>query len=243
MSLLKSYSKEELIKIAINSNSWRDFSRKLGYNCNSGTLQSTIKKRIKEFNIDVSHFSSVRKKAIKRDVNNIFVENSTATQATLRRWYLKEKNVSYTCSICGLEPIWNDKPLSLILDHINGINNDDRLENLRWVCPNCNMQLPTTNRRKKSGKRYYCIECGTEVSTKKAERCIKCSLNFYKKNIEELPITREELKQLIRVQSFVQIGKIFNVSDNTIRKWCDKLNLPRKASQIKRCTETEWVKI
>ena len=43
-----------------------------------------------------------------------------------------------------VKPIWQGKPLTLILDHINGKNNDDRLENLRWVCPNCNRQLPTT---------------------------------------------------------------------------------------------------
>jgi hypothetical protein len=50
--------------------------------------------------------------------------------------------------------------MPLILDHINGINNDDRLENLRWVCPNCNSILPTTGsrnpHRKKVAKKYYC---------------------------------------------------------------------------------------
>jgi len=41
-------------------------------------------------------------------------------------------------------PEWQNKPLTLILDHINGNNKDHRLENLRWVCPNCNQQLETT---------------------------------------------------------------------------------------------------
>jgi uncharacterized protein with PIN domain len=52
----------------------------------------------------------------------------------------------------------------MILDHINGIHNDDRLENLRWVCPNCNYQLETTGykaiRVKKEKKKFYCIDCG-----------------------------------------------------------------------------------
>ena len=72
----------------------------------------------------------------------MFVENSTANQTTLRRWYEKE-NIEYKCSICGQLPFWQNKPLTLILDHINGHNHDDRLENLRWVCPNCNQQLET----------------------------------------------------------------------------------------------------
>ena len=48
----------------------------------------------------------------------------------------------YECSICGLKE-WLGKKLSLILDHINGINNDNRLENLRFVCHNCDSLLPT----------------------------------------------------------------------------------------------------
>ncbi|MBP3801351.1 MAG: HNH endonuclease [Clostridia bacterium] len=75
----------------------------------------------------------------------MFIENFTADQKTLRDWYLKGKYTEYKCDICGLEPFWNGKELTLILDHINGHNHDDRLENLRWVCPNCNQQLPTTN--------------------------------------------------------------------------------------------------
>ena len=57
--------------------------------------------------------------------------------------YIKGNYTPYKCSICGLEPFWNGKELTLTLDHINGINNDDRLENLRWVCPNCDRQLST----------------------------------------------------------------------------------------------------
>lgn len=47
------------------------------------------------------------------------------------------------CSLCGQKPIWRGKPLVLVLDHINGVNTDHRLQNLRLVCPNCNSQLST----------------------------------------------------------------------------------------------------
>ena len=83
---------------------------------------------------------------MKRTEENTFCENSTVDQKTLRKKYFQGNYSEYKCSICGQDPYWNGKPMTLILDHINGINNDDRLENLRWVCPNCNIQLPTTGR-------------------------------------------------------------------------------------------------
>ena len=53
-------------------------------------------------------------------------------------------------------------------------------------------------------------------------------------------IEREDLKKLIRSMSFTSIGKKYNVSDNAIRKWCDKYNLPRKVSEIKKYSDEEW---
>ena len=60
--------------------------------------------------------------------------------------------LEYKCECCGLEPFWNGKPLLMVLDHINGKNNDNRLENLRFVCSNCDSQLDTYKKRvRKSG--------------------------------------------------------------------------------------------
>ena len=55
--------------------------------------------------------------------------------------------------------------------------------------------------------------------------------------------TRKELKDLIRTLPFTQIAKKYNVSDNAIRKWCDKFNLPRKTTEIKQYSDEEWSKI
>lgn len=241
MSLLNSYSKEAFKEIVKNSNSWRDLGRNLGYNCNSGDLTNSLKKRVQEENIDTSHFKTVARNAIERNEENIFIENSTANQKTLRNWYLKGNYTEYKCSICGQEPFWNGKEMSLILDHINGTNNDDRLENLRWVCPNCNSQLSTTGGRniKKEKKYNYCIDCGKEVSNK-AQRCMKCLAKIKTIPLDEMPITREELKLMIRNIPFTQIGAKFGVSDNAIRKWCDKFKLPRKVSDIKSYSDKEW---
>ena len=86
---------------------------------------------------------------------------------------------------------------------------------------------------------HYCIDCHCEIS-KNATRCIECSHKLqYKTSHPE----RAELKNLIRSKSFVNIAKDFGVSDNTIRKWCKKENLPYKSSEIKKYTDEQWKEI
>ena len=243
MSYFDNYSVEEITYIVSISTSYKDFARKIGYsNTPSGDTVKFLQEKLK--NYDTSHFG--KKVAIKRDEENIFVKDSTASQHTLRNWYLKGNYTDYKCAICGQEPLWNDQPMSLILDHINGINNDDQLENLRWVCPNCNSQLETTGsrnpNRKNFAKKYYCKDCGQEIS-RNSERCLKCASASRIIPNDNMPVTREELKNLIRTQSFVSIGKKYNITDNAIKKWCDKFNLPRKKSDIVKYSDVEWENI
>lgn len=241
MTILDNYSDEEFINIVKNSNSYNEILHKLGYSYYSGTSYGKIKERIQSLNIDISHFKS--KIGILRNEENIFIEDSTATQAVLRRWYKKGNYTPYICSICHKEPIWEDKPLTLILDHINGKNRDDRLENLRWVCPNCNSQLETTYRNRTAHKKkYYCIDCGVEIEYR-STRCKICHSKYLLLNRKELPLTRNELKCLIRQNTFIQIGKVFNVSNTTICKWCKRYNLPYKKSEIKKYTDEEWMNL
>jgi uncharacterized protein YjcR len=56
-------------------------------------------------------------------------------------------------------------------------------------------------------------------------------------------VTRNELKKLIRNTPFTKIGELYGVSDNTIRKWCEKYNLPKRSTEIKQITDIEWEKI
>ena len=83
--------------------------------------------------------------------------------------------------------------------------------------------------------KYYCEDCGCEIS-EGAVKCISCRNKEKAKNIPK----RNELKKLIRTTPFTTIGKQFNVSDNAVRKWCDKYGLPRRSSDIKKYTEVDW---
>ena len=251
MSLLSQCSSEQLREYVETSTSYKQVMEKLGYRACAGSIQQLIRERLREEGISTEHFSAPTGDRItKRTVENTFCENSTAGQKTVKKKYKEGNYTEYKCSICGQEPFWNGKELTLILDHINGINNDDRLENLRWVCPNCNYQLDTTNgknikRLREMGllgqvKKYYCKDCGKEVSHSTTERCAECAAKARVIPTEQLPVSREELKNLIRTKPFTQIGKQFGVSDNAIRKWCEKFELPRRVSEIKQYDDEAW---
>ena len=131
------------------------------------------------------------------------------------------------------------------------------MENLHWVCPNCNSQLETTGfhgvikydshgnkieekRREKVIR--VCAICGEPISNR-ASKCYKCSNGERRIPVDKMRVNREELKTLIRTKSFYRLGKDFNVSDNTIRKWCIKLDLPTKSRVISQMSDEEWKKI
>lgn len=99
----------------------------------------------------------------------------------------------------------------------------------------------------------FCVDCGKAISSG-ARRCRDCfdknrspqktTKRRTKKRIVTMPpISREELKDLIRNKPFTQIGSQFNCTDNCIRKWCDRLNLPRRKRDINSYSDEEWEKI
>ena len=137
-------SDEEFIKIVEEANSYSDCLRSLGLRTNGGSSTDILKRRIKELKCDTSHFHlKGGGNQAKYSMEEILIENSSYDNiASLKRRLLNEGYLEYKCSECGISE-WNGKPLSLHLDHINGKHNDHRIENLRFLCPNCHSQTDT----------------------------------------------------------------------------------------------------
>lgn len=151
-SKLYNFSDKDFINIIQNSNSYAECCRKLGYSDKGSHGSDAIKRRCKELNIQTSHFNQPGKSNSKRyDLDEILVENSTyANIARLKLRLIAENRLEYKCAKCGNEGIWNDEPLVLQLDHINGKHLDHRIENLRFLCPNCHSQTNTFSGKNKT---------------------------------------------------------------------------------------------
>ena len=95
-----------------------------------------------------------------------------------------------------------------------------------------------TNNVEKEIEKHICVQCGVNEVYEKGGICRVCS-NFNQRKVAERP-SREELKNLIRKQSFLEIGRLYGVSDNSIRKWCKAEKLPTKKSDIKQFSDKDW---
>ena len=182
MGFLDKYTQNEIEDKIRNSKNIIEFLQSINVSPNSGGNRLVVTQYIKDNNIDISHFDN---NAVQRCPENIFIKNSTVSQKVLRHWYRKGEYTEYKCSICGLEPVWNGKPLTLTLDHIDGDNRNDELTNLRWVCPNCDRQLPTFG-AKKLKRNIVCKKCGKEMTrTRKTGMCADCYLEEKRKKGSE----------------------------------------------------------
>ena len=134
----------EFTNIIKTSHSYSDCLRKLGLGSRGGSSTDILKQRIKELNLSTQHFKQCKNESYRKySMEEILVENSTYTSINcLKRRLINENLLDYKCAICGISE-WNGKTLSLQLDHINGINTDHRIKNLRFLCPNCHSQTDT----------------------------------------------------------------------------------------------------
>ncbi len=145
------YTEENLKKCIDESNSLTDVLKLLNIRTAGGNYR-TLKKYIDKYDLDISHFDpdKIRIEKLKNitkekkiEILDILVVNSTYSRKSLKKRLYDEGLKEKKCELCGQDENWLGKKMSLILDHINGVHNDNRIENLRIVCPNCNATLDT----------------------------------------------------------------------------------------------------
>ena len=157
----KKYSKEEIQKMVEESFSNAELMRRMGYDGTGGNSTKVIQSiKEKYHEIDFSHFTGqVWNKGLTKEVdervkNNgiktrslsyeeVFCENSKAQTKAVRIRLIGDGLIEEKCNFCGMDGTWLDTKITLEVDHINGISNDNRLENLRLLCPNCHATTST----------------------------------------------------------------------------------------------------
>jgi hypothetical protein len=140
--LRRSWSIEDLAKAVASSESVSEVSRRLGCTPNGGVHRMLVS-HIRSAGVDTSHFLGqgwARGRRLEGKVtplNEILVKDSTyRSNSHLRNRLFAAGLLEPRCAECGLTS-WRGQPLPLHLDHVNGDHSDNRLENLRILCPNC----------------------------------------------------------------------------------------------------------
>lgn len=233
----KTWSDEEMKEAIATSFTISDVLNKVGLTVRPGNYPR-IRKFIRDNNLDISHMlgrKSGRGGTKSRPIKDILVKNSDYSPSALKKRLLKDGLLVNKCCICGQKEQWNKIPLVMVMDHINGDSRDNRIENLRMLCPNCNSQQDTFC----SGQRKYLIDLGANVFEKTVNLsiCPVCKENTMVRGARKCQVCREklsrkvewpskeELMQLLKIKSMVAIGKQYGVTDNAVRRWTKKYKI------------------
>ncbi len=240
--------KADLPNIVLKSLSIAEVCRKIGIRPIGGNYK-TLKRYFLELRIDTSHFTGRgwnvggRFKSFGRKYHNledVLIENSPYVNgSSLKRRILSEGIKEYKCEMCNLTE-WNGKYISLHLDHVNGDNTDNRIKNLRILCPNCHSQTETYCGANSKSKKYDFLKergmpmiekerfvkekkvakvnlctCG-KIIKRGSARCVNCH-SIYSRKFDRPLI--EILTKEVEESGYTQVGIKYGVSGNTIKKW------------------------
>jgi hypothetical protein len=215
------YNENKLRQIVAECNTYRDVLHKFERN-ESGASYKTLHRRLNEWKIDTSHFLNRSELMIanqgiySRKSNEEIFNINDVGRKTIKDRIIAENLIEYKCKFCGQDENWHGKKISLILDHINGVNNDNHLENLRFLCPNCNATLET-----------HCK--GASALSPKPIKVKKIRISpprLSQRKVKERP-SLDELNGMLKTMSYRAIGKKYGVSDTAIRRW---INLYHKTN-------------
>ena len=213
-SIIWKISNEEFTNLVKNSKTMTELLKQFGMENKGGNFK-TCKKRINELQINTSHFlsrtqsSTWKRRVTKEDLLKKLTTNSCYNRTDLKKRLIKFNIIKYECVKCKNNGIWELEKLTLQLEHKNGISDDNRIENLEFLCPNCHSQTSTFAGRSLNKHRIKPSEINPNWRTAPQ----------YKTRKVDRP-SKEILEEEIKENTMVSIGKKYGVSDNSIRTWC-----------------------
>ena len=214
-------SKEEFRELILKSKTYKEALGFFGLK-NRGHNFRTLKRRILEDGADDSQIKENNKhrnhETRRVPLEKILTTNSSWNSSSIRPKLIKAGLLQNICSECGQKPEWNGKPLVLQLDHINGDSTDNRIQNLRILCPHCHSQTSTFAGRSLK-----------KIDSKRSKRNKKVTDEWRKRDrVDDRKVvrpTKEELEVLIKETSWTELGRRFGVSDNAVRKWAKRYGI------------------
>lgn len=178
--ILKQFGKNKIEDAVKISNSFSETTSNLGLDPKNSNIKKNVERSVKRLKLSTEHFDSIQR---------------------LKNRLYKEKLKERKCELCGQDENWKGKKMSLILDHINGIHNDNRLENLRIVCPNCNATLDT--------------HCGK--NTKEKIKKIRSEERLSQRKV--IRPSFSDLENDVNLLGLEGTGRKYGVTGNAVKKW------------------------
>jgi hypothetical protein len=229
------YTEEEVRAAVAAARSYSDVLRILGVRAAGGNHR-TIRKYVDEvWRIPTDHFDAhaARLRGLRLTripLHEVMVEGSSYSRSNLKARLLEEGIKARRCELCGQGETWHGRRMALVLDHINGVHDDHRLENLRILCPNCNATLDTHcgrhNRRRHANR--TCPVCAivfrpsnagqTHCSTRCGSRSAASRRAQQAQRRTPRPPYVDLLHDIAEL-GYLGAGRKYGVSDNAIRKW------------------------
>jgi hypothetical protein len=226
------YPEDELREVVARSTSLSQVLRHFGLRPAGGNHRH-LRRWLVQWNISTEHFTyEATAPALRRRIplDEILVEGSTYHRGHLKRRLYAEGVKERRCELCGQDELWRGRRMALILDHVNGVADDNRLENLRIVCPNCAATLDTHcgKQNRLFEVERSCLHCGKPFRPqyKRNRYCSRACGMRWDRSGRPLPGARrverppyEQLVAEVAATNWSAVGRKYGVSDNAVRKW------------------------
>jgi hypothetical protein len=236
------YSETEARKAIAASRSYSEALRRLGMRPAGGNHRTLRKYAERIWRIPTDHFDPrANQRAqlanrVPRPLVEYLTEGSGYSRGSLKRRLFEEGIKPRACELCGQGERWRGRTMSLVLDHVNGVADDNRLENLRIVCPNCAATLDTHCGRNKPRRCPTCEALFRPSDRRQrycSHRCWVTSREMAAINGSRRKVERPSYEQLLadlRELSWVAVGAKYGVSDNAVRKWLRRYDAELRAA-------------